>query len=112
MPLNKAGMAARDNGSLLKFADRSQSSQIAAKELLHEIDNLAVLLHEVKRQTDRIEAAADAIGDAILNRLDTARVTAMSGARPPRRTLSMQPKVSARLRTILPRLSEITDIQS
>lgn len=38
-----------------------------AQELLKEIDNLALLLHEVKKQTDRIEAAADAIGDSILS---------------------------------------------
>ena len=51
---------------------------------------LALLLHEVKKQSDKIEAAADAIGDAILSRLDDGHPVASS--RLSRRSiLSMQP---------------------
>ena len=49
------------------------NSRMDAEELLKEIDNLALLLHEVKKQTDRIEAAADAIGDSILSHLGNDR---------------------------------------
>ena len=49
------------------------NSRMGAEELLTEIDNLALLLHEVKKQTDRIEAAADAIGDSILSHLGNDR---------------------------------------
>jgi len=80
---------------------------MGAEELLDEIDNLALLLHEVRMQTDRIEAAADAIGDAILNRLDTTRATSASGSRTSRKTVTIQPKTSPRLRTILPRAADI-----
>ena len=72
-----------------KFAD-ADSARMEAEELLNEIDNLALLLHEVKRQTDRIEAAADAIGDAILSRLDDAPVASSRVSR--RSILPMQPK--------------------
>jgi len=37
-----------------------------AQELLQEIDELALLLHEVKKQSERIQAAADAIGDSLV----------------------------------------------
>jgi len=73
-----------------KFAD-ADSARMEAEELLNEIDNLALLLHEVKRQTDKIEAAADAIGDAILSRLDDDHPVASSRVSK-RSILSMQPK--------------------
>jgi len=111
MSRKKPGVDARDNATLLNFADGTGSSQLSAEELLDEIDNLALLLHEVRRQTDRIEAAADAIGDAILNRLDTSRATSTSVSRTSRRTLSIQPKTSTRPRTLLPRAAEISDIR-
>lgn len=77
--------------------DRAQ----AAENLLHEIDNLAVLLHEVKEQIDKIEAAADAIGDAILTRIPEPR-------RAPRKSsLNRQPKGATRLRTVPPRAPQI-----
>jgi hypothetical protein len=38
-----------------------------AEELLKEIDDLAVLLDQVKKQSDRIQAMADAIGDSIVD---------------------------------------------
>ena len=76
------------NASKLADAD---STRMEAEELLNEIDNLALLLHEVKRQSDKIEAAADAIGDAILSRLDDAPQAA--SARVSRRSiLPMQPR--------------------
>ena len=50
----------RMNETASKFAD-ADSTRMEAEELLNEIDNLALLLHEVKRQSDKIEAAADAI---------------------------------------------------
>ena len=59
--------------TLLRFADARKDKPMEAEELLNEIDNLALLLHEVRKQTDKIEAAADAIGDAILTRLGTER---------------------------------------
>ena len=36
-----------------------------AQELLKEVDSLALLLEEVKRQSQRIQAAADAIGEEV-----------------------------------------------
>jgi len=106
MSRKKSRADARDNVTLLNFANRDGDS-LGAEELLDEIDNLALLLHEVRMQTDRIEAAADAIGDAILNRLDTTRATSASGSRTSRKTVTIQPKTSPRLRTILPRAADI-----
>lgn len=42
-----------------------------AQYLLREIDDLALLLNQVKTQTDRVQAAADAIGDSVLAALGT-----------------------------------------
>lgn len=36
------------------------------QHLQDEIDKLALLVNEAKRQSDRIQAAADALGDAVL----------------------------------------------
>ena len=86
----RSKLVSRMNEHASKFAD-TDSTRMEAEELLNEIDNLALLLHEVKRQSDKIEAAADAIGDAILSRLDDAHPVASS--RLSRRSiLSMQPK--------------------
>lgn len=38
-----------------------------AEELLKEVDSLALLLDEVKKQSERIQAAADAIGDRVFD---------------------------------------------
>ena len=111
MSRRKSGAEAKDSATLLNFAGASESSQIDAEQLLDEIDNLAVLLHEVKRQTDRIGAAADAIGDAILSRLDTGRTAAVSGSRTSRRIVPIQSKASGRLRTMPPR-AEVTEVRS
>jgi hypothetical protein len=72
-----------------QFTD-SDATRMEVEELLNEIDNLALLLHEVKRQSDKIEAAADAIGDAILSRMDDAPVASARVSR--RSILPMQPK--------------------
>lgn len=40
-----------------------------AHQLQKELDHLALLLDEVKRQTEKVEAAADAIGDALISQL-------------------------------------------
>jgi hypothetical protein len=111
MSQKKPEVDSRDNATLLKFADGNGSSQIATEELLDEIDNLALLLHEVRKQTDRIEAAADAIGDAILNRLAAARASSPSPSRISKHMVSSQPKSSARVRALFPRVSEITDVR-
>jgi len=44
-----------------------------AQELLQEVDSLAVLLDEVKKQSEKIQAAADAIGDEFLRNFRTPR---------------------------------------
>jgi hypothetical protein len=73
--------------------------------LLQEIDNLALLLHEVKKQTDRIEAAADAIGDSILARL-AADGMPLSQLRV-RAPIDVAPKTSARLRVLPARVPQM-----
>jgi hypothetical protein len=40
-----------------------------AYHLQKELDHLALLLDEVKRQTEKVEAAADAIGDTLISQL-------------------------------------------
>jgi hypothetical protein len=45
-----------------------------AQELLQEVDSLALLLDEVKKQSEKIQAAADAIGDEFLRNFRTSRL--------------------------------------
>lgn len=40
------------------------------RQLQEEIDKLALLVNEAKRQSDRIQQAADALGDAVVIRFD------------------------------------------
>ena len=95
MSENRSRIEAAPKGAVLKFAEPAVRSRMQAEELLSEIDKLALLLHEVRKQTDKIEAAADAIGDAILSRLQNGLESASLGASRPslRRT-------APRLRTL------------
>jgi len=47
--------------------------QAQLQHLQNEIDKLALLVNEAKRQSDRIQAAADALGDAVLLKLEGIR---------------------------------------
>ena len=44
-----------------------------AQELLQEVDSVALLLDEVKKQSEKIPTAADAIGDEFLRNFRTPR---------------------------------------
>ncbi|HVN19041.1 MAG TPA: hypothetical protein VMU05_09725 [Dongiaceae bacterium] len=78
-----------------------------AEQLLNEIDNLALLLHEVRKQTDRIEAAADAIGDAVLSHLPVTLHRATDSPNARKAVSIMQIKSSPQPRTLLPRLFDV-----
>jgi len=49
---------------------KSFNRQAQLQQLQNEIDKLALLVNEAKRQSDRIQAAADALGDAVLLKLE------------------------------------------
>lgn len=95
MPHKRSGVHVESSRTPLKF--QTSSAGLDAEQLLNEIDNLALLLHEVRKQTDKIEAAADAIGDAILSQLGKDGKLSSGAARANRRSvLSIQPKSSSR----------------
>jgi hypothetical protein len=48
----------------------SSARQAMIQQLQDEIDRLALLVFEAKKQSDRIQAAADALGDPILANLE------------------------------------------
>jgi hypothetical protein len=48
------------------FASPAVEATPQVIELLQEIDNLALLLDKVRRQSDHIQAVADAIGDSVI----------------------------------------------
>jgi hypothetical protein len=107
---HKRSKSSPKNTSVLNFSG-ADSSRMEAEELLKEIDNLALLLHEVKKQTDRIEAAADAIGDAILSHLGNGRPPLANSRATRRSTLPIQPRTNERLRTMPTRTVELSDVQ-
>jgi transposase len=66
-----------------------------AEQLLSEIDDLALLLDQVKKQSDRIQALADAIGDSII---DATNLEATALARMRTKADSAATKAHPRLR--------------
>ena len=102
---SKIDAASKSNGQKLDENARREQAEL----LLNEIDNLAILLHEVKRQTDRIEAAADAIGDAVLSHLDGARIQELDSRNLKKNALILQMKSGSRLRTLLSRSPDVQD---
>ena len=59
-------MKVKTNPANSKFSTK----HVQIQQLQDEIDKLALLVSEAKRQSDRIQAAADALGDAVLGDLD------------------------------------------
>lgn len=59
----------KNKAFLIKSAPGPLVSRAQADHLQKELDHLALLLDEVKRQTEKVEAAADAIGDALISQL-------------------------------------------
>lgn len=51
---------------------------IRSRRLLKEVDTLALLLEEVKQQTEKIQAQADAIGDFVIESLNSDKPPALS----------------------------------
>ena len=49
---------------------KSTPRHVQVHRLQEEIDKLALLVNEAKRQSDRIQAAADALGDALFDQID------------------------------------------
>jgi hypothetical protein len=49
----------------MKVRSGTNPRQAQIRHLQHEIDKLALLVNEAKRQSDRIQAAADALGDSV-----------------------------------------------
>lgn len=50
----------------MKVRSGTSPRQAQIRHLQNEIDKLALLVNEAKRQSDRIQAAADALGDSVL----------------------------------------------
>ena len=105
MSSNRSRLSAKGGTSVLNFAGAG-NSRMEAEQLLNEIDNLALLLHEVKKQTDRIEAAADAIGDSILSHLNNKRAPMenLSAAK------AQASRSNPRLRTMPSRAMQLSDV--
>jgi hypothetical protein len=50
----------------MKVRPSNNPKHAQIRQLQNEIDKLALLVNEAKRQSDRIQAAADALGDAFV----------------------------------------------
>ncbi len=70
------------NKRVFKSSSSNNVRQAQARQLLKEIDKLALLLYETKRQSDRVQAIADAMGDAILGNLEE-QLAALGGRKKP-----------------------------
>lgn len=55
------------NRRVLPFSSKKNTDFVLRLQLQKEVDRLAVLLDEVKKQTERVQTAADAIGDTFLS---------------------------------------------
>ena len=67
---NKRNSDGKQQGLLVTSAPSPLVSRAQADHLQKELDHLALLLDEVKRQTEKVEAAADAIGDTLISQLN------------------------------------------
>jgi hypothetical protein len=54
----------------MKLRPGTSPRHVQIRNLQQEIDKLALLVNEAKRQSDRIQAAADALGDSALLHLE------------------------------------------
>lgn len=54
----------------MKMRSGLNPKEAQIRQLQEEIDKLALLVNEAKRQSDRIQAAADALGDAVVIRFE------------------------------------------
>ncbi len=66
---DKSGLGERTTPRTTSY-DRSMH----LRQLQDEIDKLALLVNEAKRQSDRIQAAADALGDAVFEDVGRAAI--------------------------------------
>lgn len=74
-----------------------------AEELLKEVDSLALLLDEVKKRSERIQAAADAIGDRVFE-LRPSKTSPVSSDGETDREPPIGPKLVVRARSDRPSL--------
>ena len=97
MSLSK--LEAKNKRTSRKFTTLETDRLRRAEELLKEVDSLALLLEEVKRQSQRIQAAADAIGEEVFgdDRLGKASETIADKLSP--REGSIGPKLVVRSRS-------------
>jgi hypothetical protein len=65
----------------VKAMSKQNAKNLQLQRLQEEIDKLALLVNEAKCQSDRIQAAADALGDAVFAEIDAAMLSAGNGKR-------------------------------
>ncbi len=106
MSVNRARLQIRRSTNLHSMPEETARRE-QAEQLLNEIDNLAILLHEVRKQTDRIEAAADCIGDAVLSHLDIADALSVDSHQPQKNAPVTPIRPGPRSRASLPRAVDV-----
>ena len=83
-----------------RHSEMSENEKLRrAQELLQEVDSLALLLDEVKKQSEKIQAAADAIGDEFLTSFRTHQGSAPTAPPPGKRQGVTGPKLVSRSRS-------------
>ena len=91
-------MADRPNSSVGPGKNSANAHrQSNAQKLQNEIDKLALLLHETKLQSDKIQAMADALGESIFDRFHVA-LTATTQKEAGRKSVSAARKPAFRSR--------------
>ena len=94
MSLCKVEVKVKNNSR--KSATPENDKMRRSEELLREVDSLALLLEEVRRQSARIQAAADAIGDELFEDFPVKKVNANGSAKHDR---SIGPRLVTRSRS-------------
>jgi hypothetical protein len=73
MQMLESKSGTKNKMALLRSTSTSSVRETQVQRLQDEIDKLALLVHEAKKQSDRIQAAADEVGDLILLDADSGR---------------------------------------
>ena len=71
MSEHKTNFEVRKAKSVSRMDSRQRIRQFQIQQLQQEIDQLALLVLEAKKQSDRIQAAADALGDTELSEFES-----------------------------------------
>jgi hypothetical protein len=98
------------NKRVFKPSTNNNLRQAQAHQLQREIDKLALLLYQTKKQSDKIQALADAMGDAVFANVE-AQLASLGRRKRPTAVNGKPARLRSRTDKTFPLLSEPSQLQ-